>query len=55
MRMGIVIGTAAIVANVVSIRRVHRADHRWKWPMTAINGGIIVLLMILVVVDVTRL
>lgn len=53
--VGIVIGTAAIVANVVSIRRFHRADHRWKWPMTAINGGIIVLLVILVVVDITRL
>ena len=53
--MGIVIGTAAIVANVVSIRRFHRADHRWKWPMTAINSGIMVLLVILVVVDITRL
>ena len=50
-----VIGTAAIVANLVSIRRFHRADHRWKWPMTAINGGIIVLLVILVVVDAANL
>ena len=53
--VGVVIGTAAIVANLVSIRRFHRADHRWKWPMTAINGGIIVLLVILVVVDATNL
>ena len=53
--VGVVIGTAAIVANVVSIRRFHRADHRWKWPMTAINGGIIVLLVILVIVDATNL
>jgi uncharacterized membrane protein len=53
--VGVVIGTAAIAANLVSISRFHRADHRWKWPMTAINGGIIVLLVILVVVDATNL
>ncbi len=53
--VGVVIGSAAIVANAVSIRRFHRADHRWKWPMTAINGGIMVLLVILVVVDGSNL
>ena len=52
--LGIVIGTAAIVANIVSIRRFHRADHRWKWPMTVVNSGIIVLLVILVVVDLSN-
>jgi len=39
----------------VSIRRFHRADHRWKWPMTAINLGIIVLLAVLVVLDTVEL
>ncbi len=53
--LGLVIGSAAIVANIVSIRRFHRADHRWKWPMTAVNGGIMVLLVILVIVDATSL
>ena len=49
--IGLPVGLIAIVANVVSIRRFHRADHRWKWPMTAINVGIIVLLTVLVVLD----
>lgn len=53
--IGIPVGLAAIVANVVSIRRFHRADHRWKRPMTLINAVIIVMLMILVTVDFTRL
>ncbi|MGB1506844.1 MAG: hypothetical protein ACPHIC_08300 [Acidimicrobiales bacterium] len=49
--IGLPIGTAAIVANLVSIRRFHRADHRWKWPMTAINASIIGLLTVLVILD----
>ncbi len=49
--IGLPIGLAAIVANLVSIRRFHRADHKWKWPMTAVNAGIIVLLVILVIID----
>lgn len=53
--IGLPIGIAAIVANVVSIRRLHRADHRLKWPMTVISGGILVLLAILVVVDTAEI
>lgn len=53
--IGVPIGVAAIVANLVSIRRFHRADHKWKWPMTAINVGIIGLLVVLVVIDLTNL
>ena len=49
--IGLPIGIAAIIANVVSIRRFHRADHKWKWPMTAINVGIIGLLTVLVILD----
>jgi hypothetical protein len=49
--IGLVIGTVAIVANVMSIRRFWVADHRWKIPITVLNGGIIVLLTILVAVD----
>ena len=49
--IGLPVGVLAIAANIVSIRRFHRADHRWKWPMTAINAGIIVLLTVLVVLD----
>ena len=53
--IGVPIGVAAIIANIVSIRRFHRADHKWKWPMTAINVGIIGLLVVLVAVDLTNL
>lgn len=53
--IGLPIGVAAIVANIVSIRRLHRADHRLKWPMTALSGGILVLLAILVVVDTAEI
>ena len=53
--IGIPVGLAAIVANFVSIGRFHRSDHRWKLPMTAINAGIIVLLVILVTVDFAQL
>ena len=53
--IGVPIGIAAIVANLVSIRRFHRADHKWKWPMTAINVGIIGLLVVLVVSDLANL
>ena len=53
--IGVPIGVAAIIANVVSIRRFHRADHRWKWPMSAINVGIIALLVVLVVLDLGNL
>ena len=53
--IGIPVGLAAIVANLVSIRRFHRSNHRWKLPMTAINAGIIVLLAVLVAVDFTQL
>lgn len=53
--IGVPIGIAAIIANVVSIRRFHRSDHRLKWPMSTINVGIIVLLTILVVLDLGNL
>ncbi|MEM9200133.1 MAG: hypothetical protein AAGC53_00655 [Actinomycetota bacterium] len=53
--IGLPVGLIAIAANVVSIRRFHRADHKWKWPMTAINTGIIVLLVVLVVLDAVEI
>ncbi|MEM7142469.1 MAG: hypothetical protein AAF548_15710 [Actinomycetota bacterium] len=53
--IGVPVGVVAIIANVVSIRRFHRSDHRLKWPMTAINVGIIVLLVVLIAIDLTNL
>ena len=53
--VGLIVGTIAIVANVFSIRRFWRADHKWKWPVSALNAGIIVLLVILMAVDANAL
>jgi heme O synthase-like polyprenyltransferase len=53
--IGLVIGTIAIVANVFSIRRFHKADHKYKWPVSVLNAGIIVLLVILVALDANEL
>ena len=53
--IGLLVGTIAIVANVFSIRRFHRADHKYKWPVSALNAGIIVLLVILVAFDANNL
>ena len=53
--IGIITSTVAIAANLWSIRRFHRADHRWKWPITAINVAIIALLSVLLGLDVADL
>ena len=53
--IGLIIGTIAIVANIFSIRRFHKADHKYKWPVSALNAGIIVLLVILVAFDANNL
>ena len=53
--LGLAIGVVAIVFNVLSIRRFQRIGHRWRWPITALNSGIIVLLAILMVIDLSDL
>ena len=52
---GITIGVVAIAANVFSIRRFWRAQHRWRRPITAIHVGVIGLLLVLIALDVTAL
>jgi hypothetical protein len=53
--VGIVLGVVAIVANVASIRRFWRADHRYRWPYTALAMVIIVAMVWLIVIDLTTL
>jgi hypothetical protein len=53
--VGIAVGTVAIVANVASVRRFWRADHRYRWHYTALASVIVVLLMWLIVADVLEL
>ena len=53
--LGLAIGALAITFNGLSIRRFQRTGHRWRWPITALNGGIIVLLAVLMVIDLSDL
>lgn len=50
--IGLAVGIVAIGFNVASIRRFHRSNHAWKWPITALNATVIGLLVILAAIDV---
>jgi hypothetical protein len=53
--VGLTVGLVAIVANVASIRRFWRADHKYRWHYTALSGTVIVLLLWLVALDLIDL
>lgn len=53
--LGIAIAVVAIVANVVSIRRFHRAQHPWRTPITVLNVAIIGLMLVLMANDLRTL
>jgi hypothetical protein len=53
--LGIAIGLVAMGSNVLTIRRFHAADHRWRWVYTAIAISVIALLGVLMVEDVIEL
>jgi len=53
--VGLVVGTVAIAANVASVRRFWRADHRYRWHYTAFASLIVTLLVWLVVADLVEL
>ena len=53
--VGIPIALVALWANIASIKRHWHSDHRWKWPVSVLNVGIIVLLVILLILDVGQL
>ena len=53
--LGLLLGTVAIGANLLSIYRFWNGDRRWKMTMTAINLSVIILLMFLVVGDIREL
>lgn len=50
--LGIGIGLVAIVANVFSIRRFARSQHRLKKPVIAINIAVIAFMLVLIGIDV---
>lgn len=51
--LGILIGTVAIVANVFSIRRFARSNHRLRRPVIAINIAVIAFMLVLIAIDVS--
>ena len=53
--LGIVISVVAIAANVISIRRFWRADHRFKIHMTVIHVLMIGLLVALFIYDLNNI
>ena len=53
--IGLPLGTVAIAANVLSIRRFWSGNRRWKVPMAVINVSVIALLLLLVAGDLSEL
>ena len=53
--VGLAVGLVAIVANVASVRRFWRADHRYRWHYTALAAVIVAALVWLVVADLVEL
>jgi O-antigen/teichoic acid export membrane protein len=53
--LGITISVVAIVANVFSIRRFWRADHKWKVQYTVLATCIILAMLVLMAQDLSDL
>ena len=53
--LGIFLGVVAIVANVASMRRFWRADHKYRWVYTVVAIGIILAMIWLIVVDLQQI
>jgi hypothetical protein len=53
--IGIPIGLVALVFDVKGIRRFWLANHRWRWPISAIYLLVIVLVIALMALDVASL
>lgn len=53
--IGLTVGTVAIAANLFSIRRFWRADHRWKVHATVLHCAVLLLLAVLMVLDIREL
>lgn len=51
--LGVVISVVAIVANVFSIRRFARSNHRLRKPVIAINIAVIGFMLVLIGIDLS--
>lgn len=52
--LGMGIGAVAIVANLFSIRRFARSNHRLRRPVIAINIAVILFMLVLVGIDLAE-
>jgi hypothetical protein len=52
--IGVPVSLIAIAADVMSIRRFWRADHKYRWHYTALAGAIICAMVVLVVTDLVH-
>lgn len=53
--LGLTLGSIAIAANVVSVRRFWRAQHPWRRPVTAIHLAVIAFLAVMMANDLSAL
>lgn len=53
--IGLIVGAIAMAANIFSIRRFWRADHRWKVQATVLHSAVLLLLTVLMILDVRQL
>jgi hypothetical protein len=53
--VGIPLGLVALFFDVKGMRRFFVADHKWRWPISAIYLGVMVLVVILLVHDLSHL
>lgn len=53
--LGLAIGVLAITANVFSIRRFFKAQHRWRYKVTVLHVCVIGLLLVLMFHDIQDL
>lgn len=53
--IGLIVGTVSMVAVIAGTRRFWLADHAWRWRYTAVASGVLVLLSVGAVQDVTTL
>jgi hypothetical protein len=53
--VGIAISLVAVTSNILTIRRFHAAQHKWRWAYTGIAVCVIIGLLILMGQDVADL
>jgi hypothetical protein len=53
--VGIVLGSVAIAANVASVRRFWRAEHRYRWYYLGLSSVIVCALVWLIAIDLAEI